>query len=95
MRERLYYHDRDGNLVVDPRRSEQLVEGLWWETMWPVGFGACGHSMPGDIFETLRIKQAHKLIVRDGQRIVYQGEVNSIGRNLTGRVPVEALAEWV
>ncbi len=82
MRERIYIYDRNDNLVNDPLRSTKYANGLRWETMWPKGYGPLSSQVKRSVTESWAVKLAHKIVVRDGQRIVYQGRLG----NLTGQL---------
>ena len=80
MAERLYVYDASGNLVNDPERSSEYASGLYWESDWPKGYGRAGFRVAMDVAAHWAVKQAYELIVRDGQRIVYQGRLGDLTR---------------
>ena len=84
MKERIYIYDRSGNLVNDPERSINYAGQPRWGSMWPKGYGICTFVVPRDIVATWAVKQAYEVIVRDGQRIVYQGRLGNLKRQLSG-----------
>jgi hypothetical protein len=82
VRERIYIYDRNDNLVNDPLRSAKYATGLRWETMWPKGYGPLSSQVKRGVTESWAVKLAHKVIVRDGQRIVYQGRLGNLAGQL-------------
>jgi hypothetical protein len=98
MRERIYVYDRSGNLVNDPTRSLKYPSGLRWETMWPKGYGPLNCNVERGVTEAWAVKLAHEIVVRDGQRIIYQGRLGSLGRQLNqpgGRISIPASGWYV
>lgn len=82
MRERLYVYDQNDTLITDPAESVEWATGLGWETLWPKGYGACSFEVRRDIARRWAVKQAHKLKILDGLRIVYEGRLNNLRRAL-------------
>lgn len=74
---RVYIYDRNGNQVNDPSRSAEQLGGVSWATMWPKGYAALTAQVRRDILATWVVKGAYRIIVRDGQRILYEGRLNA------------------
>jgi len=72
--------------------------GLRWETTWPKGYGPAHFFVVRDIAQRWAVKNAYEVIVRDGQRIVYQGRLNALAKALGGgteEIRVGALGWYV
>ena len=75
MSERIYFYDRSGNLLNDPERAAEWATGLSIETNWPGGYGAASCRVARNPALYWPVELAYEMIIRDGDRIVYQGEI--------------------
>lgn len=82
-REKIYIYDRSNNIVNDPDESVRYATGLTCETLWPGGYGRGSFTVRRDIAASWLVKMAYEMIVRDGQRIIYQGRLGNLERRLS------------
>lgn len=81
---RAYFYDRSGNAINDPERAAEYIENLNFDTNWPGGYGMLSGGIKRDPLAAWPVKIAHEVIIRDGGKIVYQGEIvprTEIGEN--------------
>lgn len=72
---RAYFYDRSGNAINDPENTAERAENISLDTNWPGGFGGCSLILKRDPTAWWPVKLAHEVIIRDGGRIVFQGEL--------------------
>lgn len=81
---RAYFYDLDNDPVFDP---EQIIEaeGLRFDSQWPKGYNGCNFNVTRrDIFASWTVKENYGLIIRDGQRIVWQGRIEELSTQRSG-----------
>jgi len=79
---RIYINDTSGNAVNDPRKSTDYASGIQFASMFPKGYSDCSFLVRRDVVERWVVKSAYEVIIRDGNRIVYQGILKNIQRNV-------------
>lgn len=81
---RYYIYDRSGALVNDPEQSQDHIVNARWDSRWPGGHGTFSGTVYRHILHRWAIKTAYEIVVRDGQKILYQGRLASPAKQLTG-----------
>lgn len=84
MKEQIFIYDRNDVLLNDPERSMDYATGLRWKTLWPKGYGPLSCQVKRDIAVQWAVKMAYRVIVRDGQRTVYNGRLGALDKKMSG-----------
>lgn len=82
--EKIYIYNTVGSskvLINDPERSVEYATGLRYSSKWPKGFDACSFTVPRDVARHWAVKEAQQVIIRDGQKIVWQGRLELRGEH--------------
>lgn len=66
----------DKVLVNDPTKSTKYATSLRWTSIWPKGFAKGSFVVKRRILRQWTIKEAQQIIIRDGQKIVFQGRLD-------------------
>lgn len=83
MRERVFIRNRSGVVINDPDESIKYATDLNTETLWPGGYGRGSFMVRRDIVAQWAVKLAYEMIVRDGNKIIYQGRIGNLERQLS------------
>jgi hypothetical protein len=80
--------------VLDLSADLENVSGLFFETFFPGGlFGSCGFDVARDPLRMWLFRQGHRLVIRNGTQVVYEGGILAPGYGATGRM-IEAAGYW-
>jgi hypothetical protein len=80
--------------VSDLSADLEHAAGLFFETFFPGGlFGSCGFDVARDPLRMWLFRQGHRLVIRNGAQVVYEGGILAPGYGATGRM-VEATGYW-
>jgi hypothetical protein len=85
MAERVQVYDMDGNAIIDPEGAINYASGINFETRWPQGYAVCTFKVRrSDVFADWAIRESYGVKVFDGADIIYQGRIETLGRNAGG-----------
>jgi len=85
-------------LIVDPRNELLKAEGLKFDTGYPGGlYLGASFYVARDVVEWWEIKGAKRLVIRNGQKVVFEGEIDDLQSALsqTGQgIKVTDIGYW-
>jgi hypothetical protein len=74
---RVYLYNSDGAILNDPERSSEHFKSISISTMWPKGYGTLTATVDRDIFTTWLLGIGTRIVVREGQRSIYDGRLQA------------------
>lgn len=74
---RYYIYTPSGALVNDPERSVAHFRSVSFGSMWPKGYATFNATVDRDIFDPWLIKTGYRIVVRDGQKSIYDGRLSA------------------
>lgn len=82
--ERVYVYDRQGNPVQDLAGDLNYASRISYETMLK-GYGPASFTIHRDIARNWLVKNAYRVIIKDGLETVYEGRINDPQNSLGGQ----------